>query len=51
MSWRSLASASTFLVGLEFRSDDFRANAPSAVAVSISGIVVPFLVAIAALHS
>jgi Kef-type K+ transport system membrane component KefB len=36
-----------FLVGLEFRSDDFRANAPSAVAVSICGIVVPFLVAIA----
>ena len=36
-----------FLVGLEFRSDDFRANAPSAVAVSISGIVVPFFVAIA----
>jgi Kef-type K+ transport system membrane component KefB len=35
-----------FLVGLDFRSDDFRANAPSAVAVSISGIVVPFLVAI-----
>jgi Kef-type K+ transport system membrane component KefB len=36
-----------FLVGLDFRSDDFRANAPSAVAVSVSGIVVPFLVAIA----
>jgi Kef-type K+ transport system membrane component KefB len=35
-----------FLVGLDFRSDDFRANAPSAVAVSISGIVVPFMVAI-----
>ena len=35
-----------FLVGLDFRSDDFRANAPSAVAVSVSGIVVPFLVAI-----
>jgi Kef-type K+ transport system membrane component KefB len=35
-----------FLVGLDFRSDDFKANAPSAVAVSISGIVVPFLVAI-----
>src|SRR4051812_43714600 len=34
-----------FIVGLDFRSDDFRANAPSAVAVSISGIVVPFLVA------
>ncbi|MEO8019834.1 MAG: cation:proton antiporter [Pseudomonadota bacterium] len=35
-----------FLVGLDFRSDDFKANAPSAVAVSISGILVPFLVAI-----
>jgi Kef-type K+ transport system membrane component KefB len=35
-----------FLVGLDFRSDDFRANAPAAVAVSIAGIVVPFLVAI-----
>jgi Kef-type K+ transport system membrane component KefB len=35
-----------YLVGLDFRSDDFRANAPSAVAVSVSGIVVPFLVAI-----
>ena len=35
-----------FLVGLDFRSDDFRANAPSAVAVSVSGIAVPFLVAI-----
>jgi Kef-type K+ transport system membrane component KefB len=35
-----------FLVGLDFRSDHFRAQAPSAVAVSISGIVVPFLVAI-----
>src|SRR3954464_3037494 len=35
-----------FLVGLDFRSDDFKANAPSAVAVSVSGIVVPFLVAI-----
>ena len=35
-----------FLVGLDFRSDDFRANAPSAVAVSVSGIVIPFLVAI-----
>jgi Kef-type K+ transport system membrane component KefB len=36
-----------FLVGLDFRSDDFKAKIPSAVAVSISGIVVPFLVAIA----
>src|SRR5678815_2663116 len=32
-----------FLVGLDFRSDDFKAHAPSAVAVSVSGIVVPFL--------
>ena len=46
-SSRSSASALyMFLVGLDFRSDDFSANAPSAVAVSISGIVVPFLVAI-----
>ena len=37
-----------FLVGLDFRSDDFKAHAPSAVAVSVSGIVVPFLVAIVA---
>jgi len=36
-----------FLVGLDFRSDHFKANAPSAVAVSVSGIVVPFIVAIA----
>jgi Kef-type K+ transport system membrane component KefB len=35
-----------FLVGLDFRSDDFEANAPSAVAVSVSGIVVPFAVAV-----
>ena len=35
-----------FLVGLDFRSEDFRANAPSAVAVSVSGIAVPFLIAI-----
>jgi Kef-type K+ transport system membrane component KefB len=35
-----------FLVGLEFRSDDFRSHAKSAVAISISGIVVPFVVAI-----
>jgi Kef-type K+ transport system membrane component KefB len=35
-----------FLVGLDFRSDEFRANAPSAVAVSVTGIVVPFIVAI-----
>jgi len=37
-----------FLVGLDFRSDDFRTNAPSAVAVSVTGIVVPFIVAIIA---
>jgi Kef-type K+ transport system membrane component KefB len=35
-----------FLVGLDFRSDDFRTNAPSAVAVAVTGIVVPFVVAI-----
>src|SRR6185295_411963 len=34
-----------FLVGLDFRGEDFKSNAPSAVAVSVSGIVVPFLVA------
>ena len=37
-----------FLVGLDFRSEDFKSNAPSAVAVSLSGIVVPFIVAIIA---
>src|SRR6188508_2540997 len=37
-----------FLVGLEFRSGDFRTHARGAVAVAVSGIVVPFLVAIAA---
>ena len=37
-----------FLVGLDFRSDDFKAHAPSAVAVSLTGIVVPFLVALIA---
>jgi len=37
-----------FLVGLDFRGEDFRSNAPSAVAISLSGIVVPFIVAIAA---
>jgi Kef-type K+ transport system membrane component KefB len=35
-----------FLVGLDFRGDDFRSNAPSALAVSISGIAMPFLIAI-----
>jgi Kef-type K+ transport system membrane component KefB len=37
-----------FLVGLDFRSDDFKSNAKGAVAVSVSGIVVPFIVAILA---
>ena len=37
-----------FLVGLDFRSDDFRSNAPSAVVISVSGIAVPFLIAIVA---
>ena len=36
-----------FLVGLGFRSDHFKANLPSASAVSISGMAAPFLVAIA----
>jgi Kef-type K+ transport system membrane component KefB len=35
-----------FLVGMDFRRDEFRANASGAVAVSVSGIAVPFLVAI-----
>jgi Kef-type K+ transport system membrane component KefB len=38
-----------FLVGLDFRSDDFKSNARGAVAVSVSGIVVPFIVAIFAI--
>jgi Kef-type K+ transport system membrane component KefB len=37
-----------FLVGLDFRSDDFKSNAKGAVAVSLSGILVPFLVAVVA---
>jgi Kef-type K+ transport system membrane component KefB len=37
-----------FLVGLDFRGEEFKAHAPAAVAVSVSGIVVPFFVAIAA---
>jgi len=37
-----------FLVGLDFRSADFKANVRGAVSVSLSGIIVPFLVAIAA---
>ena len=36
-----------FLVGLGFRGDHFKANMKSAAAVSISGMVAPFLVAIA----
>jgi Kef-type K+ transport system membrane component KefB len=37
-----------FLVGVDFRSEDFKSNAKGAVAVSVSGIVVPFIVAILA---
>jgi Kef-type K+ transport system membrane component KefB len=37
-----------FLVGLDFRSGDFKSNARGAVAVSLSGIIVPFIVAILA---
>ena len=36
-----------FLVGLGFRTEHFRVNARSAVAVSLSGMAAPFLVAIA----
>jgi len=36
-----------FLVGTEFRSDQFRARARSAVSVSVAGIVVPFVLAFA----
>jgi Kef-type K+ transport system membrane component KefB len=36
-----------FLVGVDFRNDHFRSNIKSAFAVSLSGMVVPFLVAIA----
>jgi len=35
-----------FLVGLQFRSDDFRANGRSAAAVSLSGMAAPFMVAL-----
>ena len=35
-----------FLVGMDFRRDEFRANASGAVAVSVSGIAAPFMVAI-----
>ena len=37
-----------FLVGLDFRGEEFKAHAPSAVAVSFSGIIVPFVIAILA---
>jgi len=37
-----------FLVGLDFRSADFKSNVRGAVAVSLTGILVPFLVAIVA---
>jgi Kef-type K+ transport system membrane component KefB len=36
-----------FLVGLGFRTDHFRMNARSAIAVSLSGMAAPFLVAVA----
>jgi Kef-type K+ transport system membrane component KefB len=37
-----------FLVGLDFRGADFKANVRGAVSVSLTGIIVPFLVAIVA---
>jgi len=36
-----------FLVGMGFQSDHFKCNAKSAVAVSLSGMAAPFLVAVA----
>lgn len=36
-----------FIVGLDFRGDHFKANARSAAAVSLSGMLAPFLVAVA----
>jgi Kef-type K+ transport system membrane component KefB len=36
-----------FLVGLGFRGDHFKSNAKSALAVSVSGMAAPFMVAIA----
>ena len=39
------------LVGLDFRADDFKANVRGAVSVSLSGIIVPFIVAIPAMLS
>jgi Kef-type K+ transport system membrane component KefB len=35
-----------FLVGLDFRSADFKSNVRGAVSVSLTGIIVPFIVAI-----
>jgi Kef-type K+ transport system membrane component KefB len=37
-----------FLVGMDFRREEFRANVSGAVTVSLSGIVVPFIVALIA---
>ncbi len=37
-----------FLVGLDFRSDEFKSNVRGAFSVSLAGIVVPFIVAIVA---
>jgi Kef-type K+ transport system membrane component KefB len=37
-----------FLVGMDFRSEDFKSHARGAIAVSVSGIAVPFVVAILA---
>jgi len=37
-----------FLVGIEFRSEDFKSHAKGAVAIAVSGTVVPFLVAMVA---
>ncbi|MEH3121420.1 MAG: cation:proton antiporter [Sphingomonas phyllosphaerae] len=36
-----------FIVGLGFRADHFRSNARSATAVSLSGMIAPFLLAVA----
>jgi Kef-type K+ transport system membrane component KefB len=37
-----------FLVGLGFRTDHFKANIPKAASVSVAGMAMPFIVAIAA---
>jgi Kef-type K+ transport system membrane component KefB len=37
-----------FLVGIEFRGEDFKSHAKGAVAIAVSGIVVPFIVAVVA---